>query len=69
MSEDFGESIEFPSEVNGKTDNNKKIIMIVAIVLIVLCLCACCVLFVVPTLFGPTIETVFSDIIQELGMP
>ena len=69
MAEDFGDPIEPVLESEKNTDNTKKIIIIVVIVLAVLCLCACIVFFVAPALLGPTIENVFSDVVQGIEAP
>ncbi len=65
MSEEYLELIT-PEIVEEPKSNTTKIIIIVAVV-VVLCICLCmCVFLMIPTLFGPSIGNVFSEIEYEL---
>ena len=65
MSEEYLEPIT-PEIVEEPRNNTTKIIIIV-VVLVVLCICICmCIFFFLPTLFGPIIGDVFSDVIDEM---
>ncbi len=65
MSEEYLEPIT-PEIVEEPKSNTTKIIVIVVVV-VVLCICLCmCVFLMVPTLLGPSIGNVFSEIEYEL---
>jgi hypothetical protein len=54
-----------PTAPAAKKDNKTLIIiLVVAGVLLLLC---CCVAILVPTIFGPGIEGIFEDVIEDLS--
>ena len=62
---------EYETEYEQPTQNNTTRNIIIAVVVVVL-LCCCCLLaliFVGPLILGPTVGTVFSNIIEELVTP
>jgi uncharacterized protein YqhQ len=65
MSDENLETIT-PEIVEEPKSNANKIIITVVIV-VVLCICIClCVFVVLPTILGPTIGNVFSDVVDEM---
>jgi hypothetical protein len=65
MSEEYLETIT--PEIVEEPKSNTNTIIIAVIAVIVLCCCIClCVFFVLPTIFGPAIGDVFSDVIDEM---
>jgi hypothetical protein len=65
MSDEVLEPIT-PEIVDQPSQNRNTIIIIVAVV-IVLCCCIClCTFFFLPSLFGPAIGDVFSEVIDEM---
>ena len=65
MSNEYLEPIT-PDIVEEPKSNTTRIIIIVAVV-VVLCICIClCMFLIMPTLFGPVIGDVFSDIVDEM---
>jgi Flp pilus assembly pilin Flp len=56
------------AEPEKKSNTGKVILIIVAILLVICCLCAV-VILAVPSLLGPSIGNVFSNIIEGLGTP
>lgn len=65
MSDEYLEPIT--PEIDKPDNNTSKIIIAVVVAVVVLCCCLClCVLILVPTLFGPTVGNVFSDVQYQL---
>ncbi len=65
MTEEYLEPIT--PEVVDNPPKNTNMILITVVVIIVLCCCIClCAFLLVPTVFGPAIGNVFSEIEYEL---
>ncbi len=60
MSQDFDAPLEQPK----KSNTGLIVGIIVAVALI--CLCCCIIVFVTPVILGPSIDNVFSNIIEGL---
>ena len=57
MTEEFNDAL-----IEEEPKSNKNLILIIVAVVAVLCICCICLSLVVPTLLGPTIGNVFSEI-------
>ena len=65
MSDEYLEPVAIDEE-KPKMSRTTIIIIVVVAVLLLGCACACLLTFVVPTLLGPSIGNVFSDIATDL---
>jgi flagellar basal body-associated protein FliL len=61
---------DYYAEPMEEKKSNKTLIIIIVVVVVLIVLCCCCVLGVllVPSLLGPSVGNVFSNIIEELEM-
>jgi len=61
---------DYYAEPMEEKKSNKTLIIIIVVVVVLILLCCCCVLglWLVPSLLGPSVGNVFSNIIEELEM-
>jgi flagellar basal body-associated protein FliL len=60
---------DYYAEPMEEKKSNTTLIIIIIVVVVLIVLCCCCVLtLLVPTLLGPSVGNVFSNIIEELEM-
>lgn len=65
MSEEYLDPIT--PEIVDTPQKNTNMILIIVIVVIVLCCCIClCTFILLPSLFGPAVGDVFSEVIDEM---
>jgi hypothetical protein len=66
MSDEYLEPIT-PEIVEKPTRDNTTKILVTVLVVSILCICLClCVFVLMPAIFGPLVEEVFTDIEQQL---
>jgi flagellar basal body-associated protein FliL len=60
---------DYYAEPMEEKKSNTTLIIIIIVVVVLIVLCCCCVLtLLVPSLLGPSVGNVFSNIIEELEM-